>query len=44
MPKTSGYLEATKTCLQIDVKEVPFIVRTILGHLGWGNFFLRAPG
>lgn len=39
MPGTSGFLEANKNRLQTDITEVPVIVRTVLGHLGWGNFF-----
>ncbi|MCC7531948.1 MAG: hypothetical protein IT342_25825, partial [Candidatus Melainabacteria bacterium] len=39
MPGTSGFLETSKNPLRIDIKEVPFIVRTVLGQLGWGNFF-----
>jgi len=39
MAKTSGYLETAKNSLQIELKEMPFIVRTVLGQAGWGNFF-----
>jgi type IV secretion system protein VirD4 len=40
MPDTSGFLETTTSkSLKVDAKEVPFVVRTVLGQLGWGNFF-----
>lgn len=39
MPKTSGFLETNKNKLQADINEVPVIVRTVLGQLGWSNFF-----
>ncbi len=39
MASTSGFLETNKRPLLIEIKEVPFVVRTVLGQLGWGNFF-----
>lgn len=39
MAGTTGFLETQNKLLQIDTKEVPFIVRTVLGQLGWSNFF-----
>lgn len=39
MPKSIGFLETVKTRLEIDVQEVPFVLRHVLGHEGWGNWF-----
>lgn len=39
MTATSGSLETKQNPLKVELKEVPFIVRTVLGQLGWGNFF-----
>jgi type IV secretion system protein VirD4 len=39
MPKSTGFLETIKTRLQIAVTEVPFVLRHVLGHEGWGNWF-----
>ena len=36
---TSGFLETKNSKLQADIQDVPVIVRTVLGQLGWGNFF-----
>lgn len=38
---TSGFLETKNKKLQADVQDVPVIVRTVLGHQGWGNFFFE---